>query len=464
MLFVFNAGDHGKATLETIQKLILRGKRVEAIELAFESNNFALALLIASHCGPETYQQTVQQYADKAFRNGSPLHTIGILFSGQQLDSSLPTLNSKELLGSWRHHLAAIMSNRTGGWDRSVFTLGTKLQQLGNTHAAHVCFMVCGIQIMSPIFPETYMSLLGCDHLLPENVSLMTKEGIEAYGRTEAYEWAKRRGNPSALIKPLQPFKLQYAMLLADLGLVDLAKKYLENILMMCELDRDDRRFSNHTSSARLTLPEMCESADAFQAALGSFEQRLFQTVPDGSAEKRLTFEEPKQQQQQEAPPHFQSPMSQMSREDEIPGISTALSNESDMSFLTAATSHIPDALGASSAVQPKKKDRINAKASANKLARVKRKEKNKLSEMPIKEKPSTDGLAAAAMKPSPMSDPIPAPPMSAPPGQLKSPPMAKSDMSTPKDSGKQGSKPSGLKKPAEAPKSAPAAVQSKFS
>ena len=203
---------------------MLRGRRVEAIELALETQNFALALLIASHCGPETFQNTVQQYTEKAFRNGSPLHTLGVLFSGQQLDASLPTVDTKDLLACWRHHLAAIISNRTMGWDRAIYTLGSKLLDDGRIHASHVCFLVCGLQVLSPIKPEAYVSMLGCDHLLPENVSLMTKPGIDAYGRTEAYEWAKRRGNPSALIKALQPFKLQYAMILADLGFLDLAK------------------------------------------------------------------------------------------------------------------------------------------------------------------------------------------------------------------------------------------------
>ena len=452
--------------MAAIQTLVLRGKRVEAIELAMETQNFALALLIASHCGPETYQNTVQQYTEKAFRNGSPLHTLGILFSGQQLDASLPTLDSNGLLSSWRHHLAAIISNRTLGWERAIYTLGSKLLQAGSIHASHVCFLVCGLQVMSPIQPEAYVSMLGCDHLLPENVSLMTKAGIDAYERTEAYEWAKRRGNPNALIKALQPFKLQYAMVLADLGFVELAKKYLENILSMCELDRADTRFINSTSSARLTVPEMCESAEAFTAALACFEQRLFQTVPDASTEKRLTFEEPKQEPPS---PRFQSPMSQMSpmANDDIPGISAAPSNESDMSFMTAATSLKPNAS------QSKKKDRVSAKANANKIARVKRKEKK--SETSKKEKPFNDGppgaapgAAPTAVQPPPMSEPPPmsAPkPISAPPSQLASPPAAKPAMSTPGNAGKPSSKTSEKKqKPAEAPKSAPAAIQSKFS
>jgi len=46
----------------------------------------------------------------------------------------------------------------------------------------------------------------------------MTVEAVQAYERTEAFEWAKRRGNPNAAIPAVQPFKLKFAMLLADFG------------------------------------------------------------------------------------------------------------------------------------------------------------------------------------------------------------------------------------------------------
>lgn len=411
--------------------------------------------MIASHCGAETYQQVVQQYADKAFRNGSPLHTIGLLFSGQQLDVSLPT-DSKELLESWRQHLAAIISNRITGWDRAVFSLGIRLRELGDIHAAHVCFLVAGVQMMSPIAPETCMSLLGCDHFLPENVSLLSKEGVDAYARTEAYEWAKRRGNPNALIKPLRPLKLQYAMLLADLGFVDLAKKYFENIVN----DFPGRDVIMRAPSARLTVPEMCESIGAFMMALTSFEQRLYQTVPDSTAERRLDFGEPKQKEfyepllQENAPEEIHSsitPASPMAA-GEMPDLMSAPSNES---FETAATSQVPGA----TVSQPKNK-------IVKKLARINRKELNAISETPV-----------AALQAPPKSEPPPAIKMqtqahASAPMESDSPPAAAASAVTatydkPTTTAPQSaSKPSDKqekKRPAEAPKSAPAAIQSKF-
>lgn len=411
-------GDDAKANIEIIQDFILRGKRVEAVDVALQSGNFALALLVSSFCDAETYHHAVTQFAEKVLLPSSPLHTIAMLFSGQ-LGSSIWSAESKELLGSWRCHLAAIISNRTQGWERIVFTLGTKLQQLGNVHAAHVCFMVCGLQIMSPILPETYVSLLGCDHLLPENVSLMTQEGLEAYERTEAYEWAKRKGNPNALIKTLQPYKLQYAMILADFGFVKRAEKYLENILVMCDLAGDETRFENQVA-ARLTLPEMCESPAAFRAALASFEQRLFQKT----AEKEIAA-----MPSTKSTPPFHSPPPAM----DVPGNSPTQTIDSEVSFMTAK-SHVPDMMVEISN-QSKTKDKVGSK-----IARVKRNPKNdskaetllNTDTKPNKVMPVTGGTPAAAKAGSTSlantETPRPGPPSThagpGPPSEMKTPPV----------------------------------------
>jgi Sec23-binding domain of Sec16 len=458
-----------KAGMESIQNYILRGKRAEAVEVALESNNFALALLVSTFCDAQTYHHVVKQYADKVLRGGSPLHTTAMLFSGQ-LDATVWSENPKELLGSWRHHLAALISNRINGWDRVVVALGCKLQEMGDTHAAHVCFMVSGLQLMSPITPESYMSLLGCDHHLPENVSLMTQEGIEAYERTEAYEWAKRKGNPTALIRALQPFKLKYAMLLADFGYVELAKSYLENILIMVELDGDDTRFENNVA-ARLTLPEMCESPEAFKAALASFEQRLFQNVTgfsdsekDAQAQSAAGSSPAKEDVFRRddllSPPHGDS---NLQTEQEYPGLSQAPTAESEVSFMTA-TSHMPDHSIMDPTSQTKTKDKV-------KIARVIRNPKKDT----ILEDSTVDTFDEKGRNPTtPLAgtgDPVKlAAPKSGPPtttpGSAPTSQMATSPAEKPKtEAGKPTNKPKpSVKKPEPAPKSAPAVMsQSKF-
>lgn len=420
---------------------MLRGQREAAVELAMETNNYALALLIGAYCDSETYNRVAKQCAEKLLRSGSPLHTITMLFSGEILDSSIWSESSSELLESWTSHLAAIISNRTQGWQRVVFTLGTRLQQLGDMNSAHFCYMVCGLQLSSPTLPHTYVSLLGCDHLDPESMSLMTSEGIEAFGRTETYEWAKRRGNRNAVIKTLQPFKLYYAMLLADLGYVDLAKMYLESILRMYGLEGDMDRFDS-AMPAKRTVPEMCDSFEAFKAAVGDFEQRLFRSVrvviPVETKEDGLpTVEE---NSRDNAPAQTKSTFNDLT--------SPSKTSESDMTFMTAAT-HLQDTTTTDAASKPKKKE------TGQKVARVKR----------SKPKSDKQRFGEASKREESPAGPQSGPPAthvaSAPPSQQAQTPTAEEP--SPAVAPDTEKKPPGTaaekKRPEQPPKSAPAVM-----
>jgi hypothetical protein len=142
---------------------------------------------------------------------GTQADTLTALFSGalelgKNHDNSRVTprefwgrSDNNDLISSWKHHLATIISNRTTGWEKVVTALEDELLINGNIAAAHFCYMVCGCQMSSPS-SNTRLTLVGCDCLVPLNVGLMTSEAIQSYERTEAFEWAKRRGNPTAAI------------------------------------------------------------------------------------------------------------------------------------------------------------------------------------------------------------------------------------------------------------------------
>ena len=63
--------------------------------------------------------------------------------------------------------------------------------------------------------------LLGGDHKLCLR-SFATPEAIQ---RTELIEYARMLGNTQYSLPQIQPFKLLYAFYLADLGMLDQAKK-----------------------------------------------------------------------------------------------------------------------------------------------------------------------------------------------------------------------------------------------
>jgi len=77
--------------------------------------------------------------------------------------------------------------------------------------------------------------LLGCT----ERESLYTPSGLSAFYKTEALEWARKRGNPNAAIPWFQTYKLKFSeMVSGDWGMGNLALKYLEGA-MGSELEHD---------------------------------------------------------------------------------------------------------------------------------------------------------------------------------------------------------------------------------
>jgi len=223
-------------------------------------------------CGPKTYQQAVANFANTALVVGSPLYTISMLFS-TQVDprAQRDFWGSEELQNTWRRHLAAIINNRSRGWDTFGVALGDQLLRIGQVEAAHFCFVFCGVQVASLAQRGARLTLVGCD-LSTRDLTLMTEEAIAACERTEAYEWAKRLGNPNATIKCLQAFKLMYAILLADYGFEDSARSYVQSIAACLGEKASHKELKSH---GLLSLSIISSDTESVLAELGEFEQRL---------------------------------------------------------------------------------------------------------------------------------------------------------------------------------------------
>lgn len=219
----------------------MRGNYDEAVDEALQSKNYALALLIASKDGA-TYQLVAKRFADEVLSAGSPLHTMALMLTNNLeippieslLDPSCDSFWCDEsydnLVSTWKYQLASILSNQAEGWAKIILALGDRLLQLGLYEAAHLCYLMSKCPIgVKPHF-TTRVLLVGCDHEIPLHFMLMTPESIESFERTEAFEWARRRGNRRTCLPSFQPFKLRYAELLADFGHEDLAREYVLSI------------------------------------------------------------------------------------------------------------------------------------------------------------------------------------------------------------------------------------------
>jgi hypothetical protein len=266
----------GNACLEQTQSLLLRGKREEAVKCALSGGDHALALLIASLCGPNTYHTAARYYIQTNLTPGTPLHTATSLFANQiqspeEAEDQMANFwnDRAESLGeSWQHHLATILSNQTRGWKKVVTALGDELLYAGRTHAAHFCYLVSGRPITAHTDTSSRLALVGCDHRVKMHVALVTKESWEAYMRTEALEWAKRKGNPNAAITTLQPFKFRYAVLLADFGFEQMAKMYIDSIRKCTGLYPTSSAKATKSKTTNIYQKDFANSLDVFEDRL----------------------------------------------------------------------------------------------------------------------------------------------------------------------------------------------------
>lgn len=134
------------------------------------------------------------------------------------------------------------------------------------------------------------------------NRMLMTPQSIQSFERTEAFEWARRRGNRKTHIPSLQPFKLRYAELLADFGHEDLAREYLLSIRSCLGLNKkcDGKRGSTDIQfidSLKMLDDRICGSTHAKPSSWESNDEAKGSLATVGSIVKSVLGK--KQQPQQ---------------------------------------------------------------------------------------------------------------------------------------------------------------------
>lgn len=138
---------------------------------------------------------------------------------------------SEELLAGWPAFVAIFALLLRPCEHRSlavnfVESLAARLAAKGDAFGAHVCYLVTGERSLEAVdAPSSLVCLIGVEHRSPKNFPRLLEP--LALQLSEAYEYAIRCGNADALCPTIQPFKLAHAMLLADAGLVDKARKYL---------------------------------------------------------------------------------------------------------------------------------------------------------------------------------------------------------------------------------------------
>ncbi|KAK9273755.1 hypothetical protein L1049_018565 [Liquidambar formosana] len=241
-----------QATAVEVQKLLVSGRKKEALQYAQEGQLWGPALVLASQLGDQFYGDTVKQMALHQFVAGSPLRTLCLLIAGQPADvftnvatsSSLPgdvnifqqpiQTGSNSMLDKWEENLAIITANRTKDDELVIIHLGDCLwKEGGEVTAAHICYLVAEANFES-YSDSARLCLIGADHWkFPR-----TYASPEAIQRTELYEYSKVIGNSQFIVLPFQPYKLIYAHMLAEVGKLSDSLKYCQAILKSLKTGR----------------------------------------------------------------------------------------------------------------------------------------------------------------------------------------------------------------------------------
>ncbi|GER30499.1 COPII coat assembly protein sec16 [Striga asiatica] len=241
-----------RATAADVQKLLVSGRKQEALQFAQEGQLWGPALVLAAQLGDQFYAETVKHMALKHLVAGSPLRTLCLLIAGQPADvfstdstavsgmtgpvmSQQPAqFGAKGMLDDWEENLAVITANRTKDDELVLLYLGDCLyKERSNMMAAHICYLVAEANF-EPYSDSARLCLIGADHWkFPRSYA-----SPEAIQRTEIYEYSKTLGNSQFVLLPFQPYKFVYAHMLAEVGRLSEASKYCQAVLKSLKTGR----------------------------------------------------------------------------------------------------------------------------------------------------------------------------------------------------------------------------------
>ncbi|KAJ1869471.1 hypothetical protein LPJ55_005331 [Coemansia sp. RSA 990] len=270
---------HGSAAdIQQLERMLLDGKRSDAISFSRERGLWAHALIIASCTGKKDWQDVVSAYVKSAL--DSEFASLGMqyrLFAGLGGDSLAeaqgansfitaaeigatshrtdnPRTDVSDTVADWARLLSMTLANRTPGDQAAILRLGDQLREHGQVIPAHICYVVT--MLAREIFQRDDGSrpravLLGVDELTRDNdgesYTMVQTRHSQFYRKpggfflTELFELAlalraacnDTGSNRKATfcLPHLQKYKLLHAWWLVDCGQLALASQYCDALL-----------------------------------------------------------------------------------------------------------------------------------------------------------------------------------------------------------------------------------------
>ncbi|XP_016329079.1 protein transport protein Sec16B isoform X3 [Sinocyclocheilus anshuiensis] len=220
--------------LQRYTKLLLSGRKKEALESAMQSGLWGHALFLASKMDSRSYNTVLSRFTG-SLAPSDPLQTLFQLLSGRI--SAVSMSWSSEKWGDWRPHLAVLLSNETGDpfiHHRSIITMGDTLDLVFSyvllsasrdmLYASQICYLTAQCPFGWYTNRSERLVLLGSK----QSVLFSKFCHNSAIRCTELFEYCQRLGNAEFIIPAFQVYKFLYACRLLDCGLVSQAFHYCE--------------------------------------------------------------------------------------------------------------------------------------------------------------------------------------------------------------------------------------------
>ncbi|XP_053355614.1 protein transport protein Sec16B [Clarias gariepinus] len=210
--------------IQNYTKLLLAGRKKEALESAMRSGLWGHALFLASKMDSRSYNTVLSRFTG-SLSPSDPLQTLFQLLSGRM--PAVAMSYSKEKWGDWRPHLAVMLSNETGDSHmhcKSIINFGETLASRGLLHAAHICYLTAHTPFGWYTNKAQHLVLLSSSH----SASFPDFCHNSAIRCTEVFEYSQRLGNPAFIIPSFLVYKFLYACRLLDCGLFSQAFHYCE--------------------------------------------------------------------------------------------------------------------------------------------------------------------------------------------------------------------------------------------
>jgi len=224
-----------KVALKQYREFLLQGAKQDALDFAMTQELWGHALVLAYKMDHKLHHAIMSRLIS-SLDEKDPLVSLYGHLGGR----GLPLTSShavKTGATDWREHLAMLISNPTKHEDRdkkSIISLGDALRIQGNVAAAHLCYLLSGVQISPLSDNSARIYLLGVDH---NNVSNIARPDIWAKNEnlqlTEIFEYAQWLRYKNFFIKPFQTMKLIYINRLCEAGNLAEAHSYCESISLM---------------------------------------------------------------------------------------------------------------------------------------------------------------------------------------------------------------------------------------